>query len=116
MGVIGDLYWRIKGDTKDINKNLKTTDKKVGGLQGTFGKLSKFVGGAFAIAAVAGIAKVGKALILAASDAEETRNKIEVTFSNIAGAAETAARDLADDFGLSQTAAEDLLGATGDLL
>ena len=113
---LGDLFWFIKGDTKDIDKKLKTTDGKVGGLQKTFGGLSSFIGGAFAVAAVAGIAKVGKELINAASDAEETRNKFNVTFSDIIDDANTAATALADGFGLSQQAAEDMLSTTGDLL
>jgi Tfp pilus assembly major pilin PilA len=113
---IGELYWKITGDTTDINKDISTTDTKVTGLRSTFSGLSTFLSGAFVVAAVAGIAKVSKELISAASDAEETRNKFNVVFGDLQDEAEDAATNLSDNFGLSQQAAENLLSSTGDLL
>lgn len=71
--------------------------------------LSSFIG----TAAVGGFfAKI----ISDASEAEETVNKFNVVFAQSADAAGAAARNLADNFGLSTQAAQGLLGDTGDLL
>ena len=113
---LGDLFYKIKADTKDLEKGIKTSDKQVKGLGKTFSGLGALIKGGFAVAAVAGIAKVSKELISAASDAEETRNKFDVVFRDISDDAEAAAKNLSDNFGLSSTAAKSLLADTGDLL
>lgn len=113
---IGDLFWKIKGDTKDIDRGLKDTDSKVEKTKGTFSKAGAFITAAFAGVIIAGITRIGKELISVASDAEETRNKFNVTFSDIKDTADATAENLADNFGISQSAAEDLLASTGDLL
>ncbi len=79
-------------------------------------KVAKLVKIAMASTAVVGIAKVSAELINAASDAEEVGNKFNVVFRDISDDAEAAAENLADNFGLSGTAAKELLGNTGDLL
>jgi len=113
---LGELYYKITADTKGLDKGLNTSDKKVGGLGKSFSGLGSLIKGGFAVAAVAGIAKVSKELIDAASKAEETNNKFKVTFRGIGNEARETADSLADSFGLSQQAAEDLLANTGDLL
>lgn len=113
---IGTLFWEIEADTKKFDKGAKKTEKQVKTLGQKFSNLGKIITTGFAVAAVAGIAKVSKELILAASDAEETRNKFDVVFRDIAIAAEESATDLSTNFGLSSTAARTLLSDTGDLL
>jgi len=54
--------------------------------------------------------------IKAASDAEETYAKFGTVFQDVSEQAETAADNLAESYGVSSTAARDMLGATGDLL
>jgi hypothetical protein len=63
-----------------------------------------------------GLAGISKKLVDAASDAEETGSKFNTVFRDIAGTASAAAQNLSDSFGLSQVAAQKLLGDTGDLL
>ena len=120
---LGDMVVRILGDSKSLDKTLDKSEKGLKGLGTTGTKTSKtlakagtLIQTAFVAAIVVGVAKIGKELISAASDAEETRNKFAVTFSGIMGSADDAAENLAENFGLSQTAAEDLLSTTGDLL
>lgn len=68
--------------------------------------------------AIATIAMVfmARSLKNAARDAEETRSKFATVFKDIAGGAETAAVNLAKNFGLASTVSKKLLGDTGDLL
>ena len=113
---LGELYYKITADTKGLDKGLNTSDKKVGGLGKSFTGLGSLIKGGFAVAAVAGIAKVSKELIAAASDAQETRNKFDVVFQDISEQAQDAADNLSENFGLSGQAAQSLLADTGDLL
>jgi hypothetical protein len=113
---IGDLYWQVDAETSKFDKGLKSTDKTAKGMGKTFSTLSKGIVAGLGVAAVAGVGKLSLSLINAASEAEETNNKFKVTFRDVSEEAEDAASNLADSFGLSQTAAKDLLSSTGDLL
>lgn len=109
---IGQLIWQIDADTKGIDKSLKATDSKLG-------KFGKAVKAAFAAGAVIAFAKaafeVSKKLVLVASDAQETANKFDVVFDGVTRAAD-AADNLAESYGLSHEASQDLLSGTADLL
>lgn len=59
---------------------------------------------------------ISAASVKAASDAEETLNKFNVVFAGVSAQSAQTAKDLASNFGLSQTAAQGLLADTGDLL
>jgi hypothetical protein len=109
---IGELVWKITGDTRDIDKSLKSTDAKMS-------KFGKTVAAAFSVAAVVAFGKaafeVGKRLVTLASNAEETANKFNVVFDGVSRASEAAA-ELAENYGLSTEASQDLLSSTADLL
>ena len=109
---IGELVWKINGDTKDIDSSLKSTDSK---LQ-AFGKA---VVAAFSVAAVIAFtrkaADLGNQLITLASSAEETANKFNVVFNGMQAASD-AAENLASNYGLSSEASQRLLSDTADLL
>ena len=117
---IGGLFYKIFGDTSQLDKSLTKSDKGVKGLGKSLVGVGKIIKGAlFAGAigfAVRKIAQLGGAVINAASNAEETGNKFKVVFRDISADAEAAAKNLADNFGLSSTAAKTLLSDTGDLL
>jgi len=115
-GLLGDLFWRIRADTTDFEKGAKKTNKDAQGLGKSLAKVGKLVKASFAAAIVVGVANVSKEMILAASNAEETSQKFNVTFRDIQGAAEQTAQSMAANFGLSKTAAKGLLADTGDLL
>lgn len=80
------------------------------------GKASIAFGKKLTLFATAPILTAGAAMIKLASDAEETRNKFNEIFKQIAPAARKSAKEIADSFGLSVVTAEELLGKTGDLL
>ena len=88
--ILGEMLWKIKADKKDFDKDAKSTEKTAQGLGKTFKNLGNIIKGSFAVAAVAGITKVSKELITAASNAEETRNKFNVVFASVADEAEAA--------------------------
>jgi hypothetical protein len=110
---LGELIWKISGDTADIKKKLDQTDKATGKLGGSFKKFAAIAGGALA---TIGITKLTKELINAASEAEETQNKFNVVFQGLGDEAEIAVDRLNTGFGLSQIGAKKLLADTGDLL
>lgn len=112
---IGDLYWKVDADTTSFNKGLKTTETKAKGLGTTFTKLGGAITTGFALAAVAGIASVSKELIAAASEAEETTNKFNVVFQEVADEAEAAGQRIKDEFKLSDTDTKAFLSQVGDI-
>jgi hypothetical protein len=112
---LGELYYKITGDTTNLDKGLTTSDKKVSTLGKSFTGFGKIVTAAIAVVAVAGVTKLSKSLILAASEAEETRQKFSVVFSKVAEDATASAKEIADSYGLSQTASEKFLAQVGDI-
>lgn len=113
---LGELFWKIKGETSDFDKKAKGTEKTAQGMGKTFSKVGSLITGTFVLAIVAGIGKISKELIKSASEAEEVSNKFNVTFSTIKDEADATAKSLADSYGVSRTAAKELLAGTGDLL
>jgi hypothetical protein len=113
---IGELFWKILADTSSFKSEIKKSETQTKSLGSTVSTTAKLMKIAMTSAAVVGAAALTRELISAASTAEETRNKFNVVFSDVSDAAETAAENLSDGFGLSQQAAEDLLSGTGDLL
>jgi len=104
--LVGDLVWRITGDSTDYNKKVKASEKSGQALLSTMTRVGSLVGGVL----------FGKKLITAASNAEETINKFNVTFKGIGDAANAAASNLSDSFGLSSQKSQQLLSDTADLL
>ena len=103
VNIIGDAS-KLKGALDESSIGIAKFADKVGSI----GKTMAVVG--LAVTAVS----VG--LIKMASDAEETASKFAVVFQDVSEQAAESARNLAENFGLSSTAAKQLLGDTGDLL
>lgn len=97
---IGD----IKDKTEGITKNMK---KMAQGIRNT--------GAIMTAAATVPIALLGKAMVDAASDAQESGAKFRVVFKDVGKQAETTADKLAHDFDIADSTARELLGSTGDL-
>jgi len=119
MPVLSELITKIVADNSSFDRATKTSDDRlkdfgkradvVGEKLTTFGKnMSLFV--------TAPILALGTSFVTAASNAEEVNSKFQVVFSDISAAAEASAQNLVDNFGLSEVAAKDLEGKTGDLL
>lgn len=59
---------------------------------------------------------LGKSMVTAASDAEESNQKFDVVFGNLRKESNKTADTFAKDFGLATSTSKELLGSTGDLL
>jgi hypothetical protein len=119
LRVIDQLVYKIIGDTKGFDKSLSGSDKKMDGFGAKAQNISKVLKGVMAASFVVAAKKVvdfGISLGNMASDAAEVQNKFSVVFSSIMDNADAAAKNLSDNYGLSNVASQDLLSGTGDLL
>jgi len=91
-----------------INSVKKNMDKMASSATNAGKKLTTFV--------TLPILAVGAAMVKSASDAEETESKFNTVFSGINSKATQTSKELAQNFGLTGTKAQELLGDTGDLL
>ena len=74
---IGDLFWKIKGETSDIDKKLKTTDTATSSTQTKFGKLQTVLSKAAPwIAAGAAAVALGKKVLALGVDAGNAADKL----------------------------------------
>lgn len=117
--LLGAMRVEIVGDNSKLDKSIKESEKKTekfgkstAKLGANLGKL--FAGIGFALV-VKKIADIGKAVISAASDAEETRNKFNVVFASVADAAAAASLRIQDEFKLSESTTENFLSGVGDI-
>lgn len=120
MAIAEELQILVNAKVDKAVRELGKVDKSIGKTASTAEKLTstfKALAGPIAIGGViAGLVKIGKESLDAASDAEETDNKFHVVFSSLQDMATTAAESIADGYGLSSTASKQLLSDTGDLL
>ena len=108
-----NLVWKITGDDTDVKKKIDNTEKKAKGFGSN---VNKALGAISFVAVAAGITKISKELIKAASDAQETQQKFSVTFQGLEDQSEAIASNLAQNYGLARTESKKLLSDTGDLL
>lgn len=74
---LGDLFWKIKGDTQDIDKKLGDTDKGVEKTTSKFGKLQGLLGKAAPwIAAGAAALALGKKILSLGIDAGNAADRL----------------------------------------
>lgn len=102
-------------DMDDALEGMQQQAKKGGDSIEDMGEKFENAGQKMVIAGAVIIAGLAL-LVKGASDAEETTAKFGTVFQDVFEEASAAAKNLADNYGLSQTAAEEMLGATGDLL
>jgi hypothetical protein len=98
-----------------INQFLTDLNDAESALQ-KFATKSIAIGAGLTAAVTLPIIALGNATLKAASDAEETAAKFGVVFRDIQGSAEESFKILRNEYGLSSTAAKQLLADTGDLL
>jgi len=117
-GLVGDLLIRIAGDNKEFDKAVQDSGKKAETLQNKFKKigdemakmgksLTKFV--------TLPILGIGTAAVMAASHAEEARDKFDVVFADQADAVREWAKEFADSVGRSRFETEEFLANVQDL-
>lgn len=95
----------FRSGLQKVEKSLDATGKK---MQSIGKSMSMYIS--------LPVAAIGAASLKAASDAEETFSKFDTVFRDIQGTAEQAFQTLRKEYGLSSTAAKQMLGDTGDLL
>lgn len=119
MAIAEELQIIVDAKVSAAIRDLNRVDRTISGTEKTTGKLSdtfKALAGPVAIGAViAGLAKMGKELINAASDAEETGDKFDVVFARVADEAEAAAERIKSEFRLSDETVEKFLSGVGDI-
>jgi len=124
MPVVRELVTRLTFDTdmakiRQFDKRIGEVRQNVKSLSGNLGEVSRNVrnfGAGMSLFLTAPIALLGKSMVTAASEAEESDQKFRVVFKSIGEEAEKTSQDLAKSFGLAGATARSLLGDTGDLL
>ena len=113
---VEELKVLITAETAGLQKQIKNVQNQLKGLDtastkvaskmtGAFKKLAK----AFSITAiVAGLYKIGKSAVSAASDLEEIQNVVDVAFGDAAAEIDAFAKTCITRFGLSEAAAKNM--------
>ncbi len=103
-----------------LNKYDRKVDQSAKKTDSAFNAMKK---GALALAGVFAGVQIGqffvdftKQAIMAASNMEETQGKFDVVFRDMGDTAEIFAKDIADNFGLSEQASKQYLSSIQDLL
>jgi len=99
---LGELYYSITGDTKQLDKAIAKT-------KGNFKDLTSVLGGAFAIA---GVSKITKELLNSAVQAKVVQNKFDNTFKAIGARALEVQKALQDTYKLTAGDVQERLLAT----
>jgi len=116
VGAITDsVRKKVEKSTGAFNKHRESVKKSWAETR-KFGKSAKDLGLKLSAFATLPVLLLGRSLVKAASDSEETRSKFNTVFKDMSVQANKMADDLAKNFGLAGTKSRELLGNTGDLL
>lgn len=114
---IGNLVYRITGDTSGIDKSLQSTKSKTEGFGSFMGGWAVKVAGLFAAAfTVDKLVEFDKKLLAVASHSNEVSSRFNNTFPSAIGKANAAVAELTEQYGYSSTAAKEAMSASGGLL
>jgi len=114
----GAIVSKLILDKKEFDKSVQDVgakQKTLGGYVQANSAKFKAMGTKMAIAGGIIVGAFGL-MIKKASDAQEITAKFGTVFQDVFPRASKAAKDLANNYGLSTVAAKDMIGATGDLL
>jgi hypothetical protein len=110
--IIGELVVQITGDTKQYDKSIDKSEKKLN----SFSASAKKVGATLKKFVTVPVLAAAAASLKFASDAEEANAKFNTAFRGIEDRASETAKTLSREYGLARQTSEKLLGDTGDLL
>lgn len=113
---VEELKVLITAETADLQKQLKNVQNQLSTLDKTSTKVTNRMGSAFkklakafsVTAIIAGLTKIGKSAVQAASDLEEIQNVVDVAFGDAASDIDRFAKTCIDRFGLSEAAAKQM--------
>jgi hypothetical protein len=106
---------KAEKNSRKLNDRLKEQEKRFRGLRSQAKKFA-VAGAAMTAAVTLPALMMSKSMIKAASDAEETANKFNAVFKQIAPEANKTADEFAQKFSLAGSTARKMIGDTGDLL
>ena len=107
-----ELIVKISADVSDLSKKIDQANGKVGGFASSAKKLGGIMAGAFAVSKVA---EFGKAIIMGASDMEESLNKVNVVFGNSSQQVIDFANNSLTAFGIAKGEALEATSLFGDM-
>lgn len=107
-----ELIVKISADVSDLSKKIDQANSKVGGFASSAKKLGGIMAGAFAVSKVA---EFGKAIIMGASDMEESLNKVNVVFGNSSQQVIDFANNSLTAFGIAKGEALEATSLFGDM-
>ena len=123
--IVGDLVARLRLDNSEFSKGVKSAEKdtqtfaqrmdSLGGSMKNFGDEAVGFGKKMSTNVTLPIVALGVLSIKAASDLDESQNKVRVVFGDSAKGIEKWAADSARGFGLSKAAAYEAVGTFGNL-
>lgn len=111
MTVLSTISIRLVGDTKDFENKMTAAQTKLSSAAGSM----KSIGMGLSAAVTLPIIGVGVASISAASNVEESLNKVRVVFDESSPAVENFANTAASSLGMSEQSALEAAGTFGNL-
>lgn len=103
MAYDGSLTFDTAIDTAGFNKGTTSLSKQANGLKGTFSKLGKVIGTAFAVTQ---LVKFGKQAVELASDIQEVQNVVDTAFGDMKYKMEAFAETAIEVYGISKLTAK----------
>lgn len=113
--LLGNLVWKITGDTKDFDKKLTSSEKTMTGFTGKSALAITAIGVGVGLA-LAKITSFVKESLKVSTEAQEQISKYGVVFGDLGDESEKAAKQFADAFDLAGASAKSMLSNTGNLL
>lgn len=112
MDFLGRLLVQIVGDNSQLDSSIQQSESRLR----RFSQSATRIGQTLTTRLTLPITLAAGAAVRLAIQAEETNSAFRTSFRGIEDSADSAARNLQDNFGLSRLEAERLLQSTGDLL
>ena len=116
--IVGDLVARLRADTSEFAKGFKDAEGTAESFSQRMDKLGSAMsnaGRSMTLGLTLPIAAGAAFSVKAASDLEESQNKVQVVFGESADSINRWAKDSAQAFGLSKQAAFEAVGTFGNL-
>ncbi len=115
---LGSAHGKVTIDASGVNSGVDAAQKSMGGLQSSFEKIGSSLSGigqTMTVGVTLPLVGIGTAAVMAASDLEESMNKVNVVFGASATEIQAWSQTAATSFGLSRQQALEAVGTFGNL-